>query len=391
MHDDAEELPVRTKMHGSNSPTLYQKYASTLQIAIGSWLIISTVYGFDGASNSFAGQIASVSPQNSNVGSERSDEALRSEEHAGPNLDFSNHNLPAITYDAAEYPQIGIPLPDSMPELIIEPFDAVELPWSFDVATFDAQNSIEVSAGLADEKSNDSLLDRLLQDQKNYYSAESLSLLCGGLIVGASMANTSIDESIHRHFQSSIRNANSDDWFESLHASKELGNGKYTLPIFAGAWALGKLAPDNRFVENTGTWGERSMRGFLVGAPPLVLMQHLTGGSRPGETNESSEWHPLRDNNGISGHSFMGALPFITAAKMTERRGLKTLYYAASTIEPLSRMNDNAHYPSQVVLGWWMAYLAASAVDATDNPNAKWRFYPFSTGTNSGVLAEYKY
>ena len=205
------------------------------------------------------------------------------------------------------------------------------------------------------------------------------------------MANSSIDDRLHRHFQSSVLAANSDDWFESLHASKELGNGIYTLPVFATAWAAGELFPESRFVETTGRWGERSIRGFVVGAPPLIILQQLTGGSRPTETDESSEWHPMRDNNGISGHAFMGSLPFITAAKMTDNRAYKVLFYAGSTLAPLSRVNDNAHYPSQVALGWWMAYLAASAIDATDNPNSRWRFYPYSTEGSSGMMAEFRY
>ncbi|OYW13800.1 MAG: hypothetical protein B7Z55_16335 [Planctomycetales bacterium 12-60-4] len=236
-----------------------------------------------------------------------------------------------------------------------------------------------------------SLVERMWDDQKNFYSPKSLTLLGGGLVIGGAMANTSIDDGIHRHFQSSVRGATSDDWFEFLHASKELGNGKYTLPVFATAWAAGELFPGNQLVETSGRWGERSIRGFLVGAPPLIIMQQLTGGSRPTETNESSEWHPMRDNNGISGHAFMGSLPFITAAKMTDNRGYKFLFYAGSAIAPLSRVNDNAHYPSQVALGWWMAYLAASAIDATDNPNARWRFYPYSTGDGSGMMAEFRY
>ena len=235
------------------------------------------------------------------------------------------------------------------------------------------------------------LLERLYGDQNNFYSPESVTLLGSGLIVGGLMANTSIDENLQRHFQSSVRGATSDDWLESLHASKELGNGIYTLPVFATAWAAGELFPYNKYVETTGRWGERSIRGFVVGAPPLIVLQQFTGGARPTETNESSEWHPFRDNNGISGHAFMGSLPFITAAKMTDDRGLKVLFYAGSTLTPLSRVNDNAHYPSQVVLGWWMAYLAASAVDATDNPNARWKFYPYLIGDGPGILAELRY
>lgn len=254
----------------------------------------------------------------------------------------------------------------------------------------------ELPTSLLDSKdsayaNNKTLAGRLLSDQMNFYSAESLTLLGGGLIVGGAMANSSVDSEIHRRFQSSVRSANSDDWFESLHSSKELGNGKYTLPVMAGAWAIGKIFPDSHFAGTAGTWGERSLRGILVGAPPLLALQQLTGGSRPTEISEGSEWHPFTDNNGISGHAFMGSLPFITAAKMSDSKGLKAIYYAASTVVPLSRVNDNAHYPSQVALGWWLAFLAASAVDATDNPNSRWKFHPYSTGAGSGVLAEYKY
>ncbi len=262
--------------------------------------------------------------------------------------------------------------------------------WKFD-RHYDARtNQADFSERLEQDRPT-SLIGQMWDDQKNFYSVESLTLLGGGLLVGGAMANSSIDDGIHRHFQSSVRGATSDDWFESLHASKELGNGMYTLPVFATAWAAGELFPENSFVETSGRWGERSIRGFVVGAPPLIIMQQLTGGSRPTETDESSEWYPFRDNNGISGHAFMGSLPFITAAKMTENRGYKVLFYAGSAIAPLSRVNDNAHYPSQVALGWWMAYLAASAIDATDNPNARWRIYPYSTGDSSGTMAEFRY
>jgi len=281
---------------------------------------------------------------------------------------------------------IDNPMAHSQAELNL----AADNPWSFDPLT-DALTDPRDFSGLLEQDRPTSLIGRMWDDQKYFYSPESLTLLGGGLVIGGVMANSSIDNEIHRRFQSSVRGATSDDWFESLHASKELGNGMYTLPVFATAWGAGKLFPDNTIVETSGRWGERSMRGFVVGAPPLIIMQQLTGGSRPTETDERSEWHPMRDNNGISGHAFMGSLPFITAAKMTDNRGYKVLFYAGSVITPLSRVNDNAHYPSQVALGWWMAYLAASAIDATDNPNARWRFYPHLTSDGSGMMAELRF
>lgn len=233
--------------------------------------------------------------------------------------------------------------------------------------------------------------DRLLDDQLNFYSPESLLMVGGGLAVGGLMANTSLDRNIQRHLQSSLHHANTDEWLESLHANKQLGDGTLTLPIFAGAWIAGSLLPESRGSEVARTWGENSLRGFLVGAPPLLALQFATGGSRPGETAHGSEWQPFHDENGVSGHSFMGALPFITAAKMTDSVGWKTAFYAASTLAPLSRVADGAHYPSQIALGWWMAYISASAVHATGDPNARWRIFPTTVAGGSGMALEYRF
>jgi hypothetical protein len=191
--------------------------------------------------------------------------------------------------------------------------------------------------------------------------------------------------------QSSLHHANTDEWLEGLHANKEFGDGRFTLPVFAGAWVLGSLLPESRFSDTTRVWGERSLRGFIIGGPPVLLLQVATGGSRPGETGHGSEWEPFRDDNGVSGHSFMGALPFITAAKMSDSIGLKSTFYAASALAPLSRTSDGAHYPSQIVLGWWMAYIAASAVHATDHPDSRWRIFPTASANGSGMAMEYRF
>jgi hypothetical protein len=52
----------------------------------------------------------------------------------------------------------------------------------------------------------------------------------------------------------------------------------------------------------------------VVGAPPLYVMQQVTGSSRPGEGSAGSHWHFLNDNNGVSGHAFIGAVPFLAAS-----------------------------------------------------------------------------
>ena len=206
---------------------------------------------------------------------------------------------------------------------------------------------------------------------------------------GAAVANTQLDSQIQNHFRTSVLSASSNEWFEKLHASKELGNGIYTLPIFGSAWLAKELIDGSPAVETVGTWGERSMRGFLVGAGPVIAGQHLTGGSRPSELDKSSHWHAFQDNNGVSGHAFMSSLPFITAAKMSKNPFAKLAFYSGSTIGPLSRMNDNAHYPSQIGIGWCIAYLSATAIEQTDSNRQGWKLKPLMTNLGSGLAAEY--
>jgi hypothetical protein len=235
------------------------------------------------------------------------------------------------------------------------------------------------------------LPSNIASDHRNFYSRDSVLMLGGGFLAGGVVANTSLDGAIQRHLQASILGAESDEWYHTFHASKEIGNGLYTLPLFATAWLSTKLLPDSEIASRVGCWGERSLRGFAVGAPPVIGLQILTGGSRPGESIGGSNWKPFEDNNGVSGHSFMGALPFITAAKLSENRTEKVVWYSASLLAPLSRVNDDDHYPSQVALGWWMAYLAASAVDSTHGVKHPWSLSPYVTDEATGIVGELRY
>lgn len=124
----------------------------------------------------------------------------------------------------------------------------------------------------------------------------------------------------------------------------------------------------------------------------MLLAQRLTGGSRPDEKDRDSRWLPFQDNNGVSGHAFMSSLPFINAAKMTDRPLLKSVFYAGSLLGPLSRVNDDDHYPSQVALGWWMAYVAATAIDRTEMAGSNLKLYPYTAASGAtGGMFEWQF
>lgn len=246
-----------------------------------------------------------------------------------------------------------------------------------------------------DDDTPTSVWDEVVSDHGYFYSSRSLSILGLTFGSGAVMAHTAIDRNLHDFVQDNVRNANSDEWTEALGLNKEIGNGFYTLPLFGVAAIAGRYYDDVGPVRDVGEWGERSLRTFVVGAPPLVAGQLLTGGSRPYElsqTAHNSHWHPFQDNNGVSGHAFMGAIPFLSVAKMAENPWVKGGFYVASTLPGLSRINDGAHYSSQVLLGWTLAYLASEAVDETfDDGREKrsdWRLLPLPVSSGHGLAIE---
>lgn len=230
----------------------------------------------------------------------------------------------------------------------------------------------------------------ILEDYSQFYSLKSLSWLAAGFGAGALMANTDFDEKFARDaIVENVIMAPTDEYTEQLGRAKIFGEGQYFIPIYAIAALAEPLIDDLPLGEATAEWGQRSFRTLLVGVPPLLTLQLLTGGSRPGESSSTSHWKPLQDDNGVSGHGFMGAVPFLSAAKMTDNIWLKSGLYVASTLPALSRLSDDDHYFSQAFLGWWLAYLAASAVDRSHDPDSHHRFVVYPEG--DGVIAGLEY
>jgi hypothetical protein len=81
----------------------------------------------------------------------------------------------------------------------------------------------------------------------------------------------------------------------------------------------------------------------------------------------------------------MGTVPFLTAASMTENRLCRCGLVAASFATQWARIHGDAHYLSQTVLGWWIAYLAVKSVNATEQERRALQLAPGPVGDAPGV------
>ena len=220
------------------------------------------------------------------------------------------------------------------------------------------------------------------QDYINYYSWNNLRDLALGFAVASPIANTSLDGGFRDWYQDDVRSKGTDD---AARFFKTFGEGQIFIPSFALLAVTGQYFADRPLLGTAGDYSGRVTRAYLVGAPPMLLMQYVTGAGRPGESEHGSYWQPFSDNNGVSGHAFMGSIPFITAARMVENPFAKATLYGLSTFTGWSRINDDDHYLSQVVLGWWMGYLACRAVDDTQQADKHLTLTPIATPGMVGV------
>lgn len=223
-------------------------------------------------------------------------------------------------------------------------------------------------------------------DQCHFYTVENIPFLMANLGVAATFAHTSIDQDLSDWYQEKVRSSFSDDLSDIF---KHGGEQWQIVPVYAGAAVLGRYFEDH-LDPRVAEWGDRGFRSMMVGTPPLLFMQKAIGSSRPHELHGSSQWNWWNDDNGVSGHTFVGAIPFLVAAQLADRPVAKTTLYFASTLTGWSRINDNDHYLSQVILGWSLAYAATRAVVRTDESES-FSIKPTLIGDASGIGLQFRY
>jgi membrane-associated phospholipid phosphatase len=236
------------------------------------------------------------------------------------------------------------------------------------------------------------LIGDVYQDHHNFYSAGSLGLLTLGIGVHAILANSSADPKFRHWFQRHVVGDH-----RGMNFAKSMGETWAVASTLAAVWVLDELIQrpigvgQHYWIRHAGSWSRQSLRALLVGAPPVGILQVAIGASRPGESSAESKWKPFDDSNSVSGHTFVGAVPFIVAAKRTDNPLLKSLFYAGSGLTGLSRVYDDSHYLSQALLGWWIAYLAVEATEFTELSPLQYRVVPLNLRGVVGIGFELRF
>lgn len=237
-----------------------------------------------------------------------------------------------------------------------------------------------------------SLGGTISDDYGNFYSHDRLIRLGIAIGIGGIAANTNGDMSIRNWYQDKVRNEQTNGWSSvegnnGAFRAKLFGEGKYMIPVALLAASVNLMNEDTA----VGNWGASASRAYIVGLPAVWGMQFATGAARPEHNAPAgSSWRPFNSDgyaHGVSGHAFVGAVPFLTIAFMNQDNPwVKYPAYLASSAAALSRVNDDAHFPSQVVLGWYMAWEAVDSVMDTNKNKTSVKVAPMVNIDGYGVM-----
>ncbi|MDR1477904.1 MAG: phosphatase PAP2 family protein [Planctomycetaceae bacterium] len=237
---------------------------------------------------------------------------------------------------------------------------------------------------------------RMSSDFRNFNSCDSLGNLFFAFGGAAVFANTSLDNDFRNWLYRNVKrpNENNKALTDFNAFAKEFGEIPVIL-IFALSTAGYKLFPyicPKRETKQSifGEYVTTVSRGYLVGAPANLLGQLFVGAGRP--SNGSSFWFKGK-YNGVSGHAFVGAVPFIAAAQMTENWWFKFIFYTCSLFTATSRVYEDSHYLSQAFLGWYIAYLSVRATSKTEGKKLPrgLTIFPIIEKENTGIGVMYKF
>lgn len=199
---------------------------------------------------------------------------------------------------------------------------------------------------------------------KNVYSSDNLPWLGKTLLVGGIIANTDLDQDIQESYNRNILSEYSNDFSK---ITKTFGDTAPTA-IYFGLAAINRMACD-RDCGPIPEWGDRSLQALLVGLPAVWTSQAILGGARP-RHGVGSEWNifEFEYEHTVSGHAYVGAVPFLTAAQMTDNPYAKATFYALSPLTAISRINDQKHYFSQALMGWLYAAKVTEVINSDLQP-----------------------
>jgi hypothetical protein len=212
-----------------------------------------------------------------------------------------------------------------------------------------------------------------------------------GLLCGITYAVGTEDQEV-QHWVQSRRNYDTD---MVSRCSRAAGSGRYVLPGLCALYGCGRLAGSDRLSRTA----LLSLESVIISGVVTGGVKYLTHKQRPGAVTDGDiEWEgPGLQHSDISfpsGHSTCGfAVATIVASEFSDYSLVPPLAYIAAALVAFSRLNDNVHWASDVVLGSAVGHFTARAIAARHGVGhaSTFTLMPHAGGGTLGIMLSYKF
>lgn len=161
---------------------------------------------------------------------------------------------------------------------------------------------------------------------------------------------------------------------------------EYEIPVLGLFWLYGYGAKDSK-AERTSLLG---LESFVLSSAFAQVLKYSTHRDRPSESTQNNKWGgPGFSNSHMSCVSGEAAAVFSVATIISEEYKdtgwVPLVSYGVATVASLARINNNAHWTSDVFLGSAIGYFVAKSVLHSHPEKNRFVIMPQSDGDINGL------
>ena len=188
------------------------------------------------------------------------------------------------------------------------------------------------------------------------WTTDETILTCS--VMTAAIGLSLLDESVRQRFQ----NNRTEDWDNISDVVSAVGHPLTTLGISAALWGVGQQQND-KYLTETGILAFRAVALSQVGT---LTGKILFGRARPSTTGDAYSFEPLTlddDDQSLPSAHTAGAFALASVlAKRSTKQYSPYLYYGLAALVGLSRIDQDKHWLSDVVMSGLIGELSARLV-----------------------------
>ncbi len=176
--------------------------------------------------------------------------------------------------------------------------------------------------------------------------------------------------------------------------TKPFGDGKYTLPPLFMFYFYGYFFEDDRARRTA----MLSLESFVISGVFTSFIKFAGHRHRPNTGDPSNRWDgpnfSVSNLSFPSGHSCSAfAIAVVIASEYRNKIFVPALSYSIATLTALSRVNDNAHWASDVFFGSVIGYFTGRAIVSlnANKGDEKLTVFPVIDDGYAGLLLRYKF